>query len=89
MADSFRSSLVAYRYIDRKGRRWLLMLSLAAMFPFLLATAFSFHAPDPPNDGPQTGLQTGLVATFLVLYTIVSPFLTISFTIHNMKGRNA
>ena len=72
--DSLRSSLIAYRYIDSKGRRWLLMLSLAAMFPFLLATAFSFQAPDPPKTGPQTGLQTGLVATFLVLYTIVSPF---------------
>lgn len=55
---------MAYFFIDRKGRRWLLMLSLAAMFPLLLATAWSFRA-----DGT---LQQGLVATFLILYTIVS-----------------
>ena len=58
-----RSSAVAYFYIDRKGRRWLLMLSLIAMFPFLLATAFSFNA--------SGALGQGLVATFLVFYTIV------------------
>ncbi|KAL8689183.1 MAG: hypothetical protein Q9218_005086 [Villophora microphyllina] len=49
------------------GRRWLLMLSLAAMFPLLLATAFSFKAA-PLN--ATTPLQQGLVATFLVLYTM-------------------
>ncbi len=59
--------MIAYFYIDSKGRRWLLMLSLAAMFPFLLATAFSFEADNPPKDG--------LVATFLVLYTMVGAFL--------------
>ncbi|KAL8790892.1 MAG: hypothetical protein Q9213_000317 [Squamulea squamosa] len=59
---NFLSSTIGYFYIDSKGRRWLLMLSLAAMFPFLLATAFSFTANNPP--------QQGLVATFLVLYTI-------------------
>ncbi|KAL8937673.1 MAG: hypothetical protein Q9216_004307 [Gyalolechia sp. 2 TL-2023] len=54
---NFFSSLIAYFYIDSKGRRWLLMLSLAAMFPFLLVTAFSFTAHNPPKQG--------LVATFL------------------------
>ena len=39
------------------------MLSLALMFPFLLATAFSFEANNPP--------EQGLVAAFLVLYTVV------------------
>ncbi|KAL8810139.1 MAG: hypothetical protein Q9200_002825 [Gallowayella weberi] len=59
---NFLSSMIAYRYIDRKGRRWLLMSSLVAIFPFLLATALSFLA---------TGKQkSSLVAIFLVLYTI-------------------
>ena len=59
-----RSSMVAYFYIDSKGRRWLLILSLAAMFPFLLATAFSFEPDNPSNKG--------LIAFFLVCYTMVS-----------------
>lgn len=64
LANNFiRASLLAYRYIDSKGRRWLLMFSLAAMFPLLLATAFSFN----------TQYHKGPVAVFLVLYTIVSP----------------
>ena len=58
-----RASIIAYFYIESKGRRWLLMLSLAAMFPFLLATAFSFDANQPA--------QRGLVITFLVLFTTV------------------
>ena len=57
--------MVAYFYVDTKGRRWLLMLSLVLMFPFLLATAFSFNAPNRSS-------QQGLIATFLVLYTVVS-----------------
>ncbi|KAL8969936.1 MAG: hypothetical protein Q9183_001756 [Haloplaca sp. 2 TL-2023] len=59
---NFLSSMIAYFYIDSKGRRWLLMLSLAAMFPFLLATAFSFNASQPPREA--------LLALFLVLYTV-------------------
>ncbi|KAL9585010.1 MAG: hypothetical protein Q9203_004431 [Teloschistes exilis] len=59
---NFLSSLLAYRYIDSKGRRWLLMFSLAAMFPLLLATAFSFKAQ----------YHKGPVAVFLVLYTIIA-----------------
>ncbi|KAL8950681.1 MAG: hypothetical protein Q9222_003291 [Ikaeria aurantiellina] len=60
-AANFLSSTVAYFYIDRQGRRWLLMVSLAAMFPLLIATAFSFIA--------NGKLQKGLVATFLLLFT--------------------
>lgn len=59
---NFLSSLIAYLYIDIKGRRWLLMLSLALIFPFLLITALSFSAHDPPKHR--------LVEAFLVLYTI-------------------
>lgn len=58
-----RSSAVAYFFIDKKGRRWLLMVSLTLMFPLLLATAFSFNAD--PWQGPVT--------VFLILYTLVSP----------------
>ena len=57
--------MVAYFYIDTKGRRWLLMLSLTLMFPFLLATAFSFKVPDRSS-------QQGLTAAILVIYTVVS-----------------
>lgn len=60
--NQIRSSAIAYFYIDSKGRRWLLMLSLAAMFPLLLATGFSFEAT-------HTITENALVATFLVLYT--------------------
>lgn len=60
--------MIAYFFIDTKGRRWLLMLSLALMFPFLLGTAFSFKATD---GSPR---QLGLTAIFLVLYTMVSHF---------------
>lgn len=43
------------------------MSSLAAMFPFLLGTAFSFKAKEPPHSP-----RHGLVALFVVLFTIVS-----------------
>ncbi|KAL8679448.1 MAG: hypothetical protein Q9186_004278 [Xanthomendoza sp. 1 TL-2023] len=61
---NFLSSMIAYRYIDRKGRRWLLMSSLVAIFPFLLATALSFLAE------AGTPQQSGLIAFFLIVYTI-------------------
>ncbi|KAL8691783.1 MAG: hypothetical protein Q9224_004096 [Gallowayella concinna] len=63
---NFLSSMIAYRYIDRKGRRWLLMSSLVAIFPFLLATALSFLAE------AGTPQQSGLIAFFLIVYTIVT-----------------
>lgn len=56
-------SAIAYFYIDSKGRRFLLMVSLAAMFPLLLASGFAFEVKN-------TTTQNGLVATFLVLYTL-------------------
>lgn len=57
--------MIAYFFIDTKGRRWLLMLSLALMLPFLIGTAFSFKAAE------DSSRQRGLTATFLVLYTMV------------------
>lgn len=68
------SSSIAYFYIDSKGRRWLLMISLALIFPFLLITALSFSAHDPPKHR--------LVEAFLVLYTIVSS-LKIVFSLYD------
>ncbi|CAO1598709.1 hypothetical protein XANCAGTX0491_002469 [Xanthoria calcicola] len=62
---NFLSSMIAYFFIDTKGRRWLLMLSLALMLPFLIGTAFSFKAAE------DSSRQRGLTATFLVLYTMV------------------
>ncbi|CAO2657097.1 Nn.00g059000.m01.CDS01 [Neocucurbitaria sp. VM-36] len=52
-------SPVAYWFIDTKGRRWLLLTSLLAMFPLLLAMAFSF-------------LSTSIAMReiFLILYTM-------------------
>ena len=63
MTDVTRFSAIAYFYIDSKGRRFLLMLSLAAMFPLLLASGFAFKAS-------STNVENALVATFLVLYTL-------------------
>ena len=56
------SSAVAYFYIDSKGRRFLLITSLAAMVPLLLATGFSFKS--------HLSVRAGLVSTFLILYTL-------------------
>lgn len=61
--------MIAFFFIDTKGRRWLLMPSLALMFPFLVGTAFSFQATEGSTR------QKGLIATFLVLYTMVSNLL--------------
>ena len=62
-ANFARSSAVAYFYIDTKGRRFLLMASLAAMVPLLLATGFSFLADN-------NSVKVGLVSTFVILYTL-------------------
>ncbi|KAL8783577.1 MAG: hypothetical protein Q9195_009349, partial [Heterodermia aff. obscurata] len=59
---NFFFSALGYIYIDTLGRRFLLMASLAMMFPLLLATGFSFEASN-------ISTQNGLVATFLILYT--------------------
>lgn len=57
-----RFSAAAYFYIDSKGRRFLLIASLAAMVPLLLATGLSFLTE-------RNNVQVGLVSTFLILYT--------------------
>ena len=60
---NFVGSAIAYFYIDTRGRRYLLIASLAAMMPLLLATGLSFLAND-------NSVKIGLVSTFLVLYTL-------------------
>jgi MFS family permease len=57
-------SPVAYWYIDRKGRRFLLLVSLVLMVPLLLATGFSSHIPKEPG-------RSRAVAAFLIIYTAV------------------
>jgi len=49
--------------VDSKGRRFLLIVSLAAMIPLLIATGFSFKADN-------SSAQIGVVATFLMLFTL-------------------
>lgn len=61
--DPHRFSTIAYFYIDSKGRRFLMVTSLAAMIPLLLAAGLSFLAND-------NTLKVGLVSTFLILYTL-------------------
>ena len=60
---SIRFSPIAYFFVDSKGRRFLLIVSLAAMIPLLIATGFSFTAD-------SNSAQTGIVATFLILFTL-------------------
>ena len=62
-ANLYSFSAIAYFYIDSKGRRFLLMTSLAAMVPLLLASGFSFLSND-------NNVKVGLVSTFLILYTL-------------------
>ena len=61
--DFCRFSGIAYFYIDSKGRRFLLMASLASMVPLLLASGFSFMAEN-------NAVKVGLVSTFIILYTL-------------------
>ncbi|KAL3417130.1 hypothetical protein PVAG01_11130 [Phlyctema vagabunda] len=62
-AGNFVFSPLAYWYIDTKGRRWLLLISLAACFPMLLATGFSFTIDD-------LDVRIAVLATFLILFTL-------------------
>ena len=55
-------SPLAYWFIDGKGRRFLLLASLVAMVPLLLATAFSFKI-----DGQKA--RSAVVELFVILYT--------------------
>jgi hypothetical protein len=58
-----RFSAIAYFYIDSKGRRFLLMTSLAAMFPLLLASSFSYKVEGISG-------KMAAVTTFLILYVL-------------------
>ncbi|KUJ16458.1 uncharacterized protein LY89DRAFT_558025, partial [Mollisia scopiformis] len=62
-ASNFLFSPLAYWFIDTKGRRYLLLMSLLCCFPMLLATGFSFKIQDE-------NARIGVVATFLVLFTL-------------------
>lgn len=62
-ASNFLFSPLAYWFIDTKGRRYLLLMSLLCCFPMLLATGFSFKIQD-------VNARIGVVATFLVLFTL-------------------
>lgn len=55
-------SPIAYWFIDGKGRRFLLLASLTAMVPLLLATAFSFKLQ-------EANAKHAVVEVFVVLYT--------------------
>lgn len=55
-------SPVAYWIVDRKGRRSLLLASLTAMVPLLLATAFAFKIHEPTA-------KKVVVEIFVIIYT--------------------
>ena len=55
-------SPVAYWFIDNKGRRFLLLASLTAMVPLLLAAAFSFQLKNQTT-------KLAVVELFVILYT--------------------
>jgi hypothetical protein len=55
-------SPIAYWFIDNPGRRFLLLASLIAMFPLLLATGFSFSITNEAS-------RTGAICLWLCLYT--------------------
>ncbi|KAL1956679.1 hypothetical protein VTO42DRAFT_6929 [Malbranchea cinnamomea] len=58
-------SPVAYWFIDSKGRRFLLLWSLVAMVPLLLATGFSFQID---RAHAESSARSGAVCFFLILY---------------------
>lgn len=55
-------SPLAYWIVDRKGRRSLLLASLIAMVPLLLATAFAFKIHEPTA-------KKVVVEIFVIIYT--------------------
>ena len=55
-------SPIAYWFIDSKGRRFLLLVSLIAMIPLLLATGFSFQIQ-------AYTARLVVVETFVILFT--------------------
>ncbi|KAL3494904.1 major facilitator superfamily domain-containing protein [Aspergillus germanicus] len=58
---NFAFTVPAYKFIDRKGRRILLLISLGGMFFTLLATSGFFRILSPDD------ARKGLVATFTVV----------------------
>jgi hypothetical protein len=59
-----RFTVLAFLYIDTKGRRFLLLPSLAGVTISLLALAFCFYAPET-----RESLRTGLVTFFIIFFT--------------------
>jgi hypothetical protein len=59
-----RFTIPAFLYIDTKGRRFLLLPSLAGVTISLLALAFCFYAPET-----RESLRTGLVTFFIIVFT--------------------
>lgn len=59
-------SPVAYFFIDSKGRRFLLLLSLMLMMPLLIAMGFSLKIYENIPDHPT---RVGVVELFIILYT--------------------
>jgi MFS family permease len=68
-AANFCFSPIAYWFIDSKGRRYLLLMSLLCCFPLLLATGFSFKIGGDSTE-TKNPARTGVVAFFLILYTM-------------------
>lgn len=68
-AANFFFSHIAYWFIDSKGRRYLLLMSLLCCFPLLLATGFSFDIRGD-DINTRSPARTGVVALFLMLYTL-------------------
>jgi len=61
-------SPLAYWLINPKGRRFLLLISLLAMVPLLIATAFSVKIEsNKPAEARRA--RHGVTALFLILYT--------------------
>jgi hypothetical protein len=59
-----RFTVLAFLYIDTKGRRFLLLPSLAGVTISLLALAFCFYVPET-----RESLRTGLVTFFIIFFT--------------------
>ncbi|OCL12086.1 galactose-proton symporter [Glonium stellatum] len=61
---NFLFSPLAYWYIDSKGRRFLLLLSLFSMIWALIATGFSFQIPR------DSSARIPVITFFMIVYTL-------------------
>lgn len=61
---NFVFSPLAYWYIDSKGRRFLLLLSLFSMIWALIATGFSFRIPE------HSSARIPVITLFMIIYTL-------------------